>query len=232
MVSFPIRIAISDGRTCISLYSQVVSLVKIPNNWHVVLTISLAFVFWYITFAAKLMNFWLSMSIATTALAILATYFGGFAMRKDEANLRNFVVGVVSATVLYAIFTAGNYLSMMIFHFAKPEISAIYDIRYQGQKFAISFVLLFITSPGEELFWRAFLQRWAMSHFGRPRGWLICSFLYAAVHVLSGNVMLTMAAFIVGLFWGLLYWKSNSTFACIVSHALWTVSIFVIWPVL
>lgn len=204
---------------------------KIPKNRHVLFTIVLAFVFWYITFVAKWMNFWLSMSIATTTLTILSTYFGGVSLRKD-VNLRNFVLGVVSAAVLYAIFVAGNYLSQMIFHFAKPEISAIYDIRSEGQQFIISFVLLFITSPGEELFWRGFLQRWAMSRFKGSRGWLICSFLYAAVHVLSGNVMLTMAAFVAGLFWGLLYWKSNSTFLCIVSHALWTVSIFVIWPIL
>lgn len=205
---------------------------KIPNNRHVFFTVVLAFVFWYITFVGKWMNFWLSMSMAATTLAILSTYFGGFALRKNDVNLRNFVLGAASAAVLYAIFVAGNYFSQMIFYFAKPEVSAIYDIRNEGQKFIISFVLLFITSPGEELFWRGFLQRWAMSHFNGTRGWLICSFLYAVVHVLSGNVMLTMAAFVAGLFWGLLYWKSNSTFACIVSHALWTVSIFVIWPVL
>lgn len=205
---------------------------KMPNNHQVLFTIVLAFVFLYLTFVVKWMNFWISMGLATTTLTILSTYFGGFVLRKADVTLRNFVIGVVSAAVLYEIFVAGNYLSQMVFHFAKPEVSAIYDIRNEGQRFIISLVLLFITSPGEELFWRAFLQRWAMSHFKGPRGWLICSFLYGAVHVLSGNVMLTMAAFVAGLFWGFLYWKSNSTFACIVSHALWTVSIFVIWPVL
>lgn len=207
-------------------------MLKVPSDRQVYLTIILAFVFWYLTFAVKLLNFWLSMSIAATILTALSIKFTGFVLRKQEVNVKNILIGIVSAGILYGIYAGGNYLSQQIFHFARPEISSIYDIRNEGQIVIISLVLLFITSPAEELFWRGFLQRWAMSKFGQSRGWLVAAAIYGAVHILSGNFMLTMAAWIAGLFWGLLYWKTGSIFACIISHALWTVSIFVLWPMM
>lgn len=203
-----------------------------PAAGHVILTVALAFVFWYLTFSVKWMNFWQSMSIAVVTLTGMSVYFAGMPLNKQEINLKNVVIGVVSAGVLYGIFAAGNYLSQLMFNFARPEISAIYDIRHEGHAKLIAFVLLFITSPGEELFWRAFVQRWTMDKFGCLRGWLIGAMIYAGVHILSGNFMLTMAALVAGLFWGFLYWKSGSAFACIISHALWTVSIFILWPIL
>lgn len=203
-----------------------------PATGHVLLTVALAFVFWYLTFSVKLMNFWQSMSIAVVTLTGLSVYFAGMPLNKKDINLKNVVIGVVSAGMLYVIFAAGNYLSQLLFNFARPEISAIYDIRYEGQARLIALVLLFVTSPGEELFWRAFVQRWAMNKFGGLWGWLVGALIYGGVHILSGNFMLTMAALVAGLFWGFLYWKSSSTFACIISHALWTVSIFVLWPIL
>lgn len=207
-------------------------MLKVPSDRQVYLTIILAFVFWYLTFAVKLLNFWLSMSIAATILTVLSIEFTGVVLRKQEVNMKNILIGIVSAGILYGIYAGGNYFSQQIFHFARPEISSIYDIRNEGQILIISLVLLFITSPAEELFWRGFLQRWAMSKFGQSRGWLIAAAIYGAVHILSGNFMLTMAAWIAGLFWGLLYWKTGSIFACIISHALWTVSIFVLWPMM
>ena len=33
-----------------------------------------------------------------------------------------------------------------------------------------------------------------------------------------------------GLFWGWLYWKTGSLVPCILSHAFWTVAVFILWP--
>jgi hypothetical protein len=197
-----------------------------------IFTILLAAVFWYLTFAVKLLNFWLSMSIAATTLSLLAIAFGGIPFQKSEINLRAVVIGICSALILYGIFWLGNALSQLMFEFARPQVSSIYDIRTQGEALIVALVLFFITSPGEEIFWRGFLQRWAMEHFGEPAGWLIGAAIYAAVHISSGNFMLTMAALVAGIFWGYIYWKEKSIVPCIISHALWTVGIFVVFPVL
>ena len=95
----------------------------------------------------------------------------------------------------------------------------------------ISLILLFITSPGEEIFWRGFVQKRFVERFGARKGWLIASAVYAAVHIASGNFMLTMAALVAGLFWGWLYQRERNLVPCIVSHALWTVTIFILLPI-
>lgn len=203
-----------------------------PTDRQVLFTVVLAFLFWYLTFAAQWTNFWLSMSLAVTTLTALSFRWGSSPFGKGDFTVAHALLGLGAAAVLYGVFWTGNLLSQAVFHFAKPEITAIYGIRQEGDRAIIALVLLFITSPGEELFWRAFLQGWAQRRFGDGRGWLAAAAIYGAVHILSGNVMLTLAAFTAGLFWGYLYWCSGSIFACIVSHALWTVSIFILWPVL
>ena len=53
----------------------------------------------------------------------------------------------------------------------------------------MALVLLFITSPAEEVFWRGFIQRWFTHRFGGKAGWLLAVCVYAGVHVFSGNLM-------------------------------------------
>lgn len=194
-------------------------------------TLLLAAVFWFITFSLQWLNFWLSMCIAVTILTAVALRLGGLPFSRRDWTFRAVCTGIVSAAALYSIFWLGNYLSVLLFHFAKPQIASIYGIRTQGEALVISLILLFITSPGEEIFWRGFVQRRLMQRLGPRSGWLAASVIYAAVHIASGNFMLTMAALTAGLFWGWLYQKENNLVPCIVSHSLWTVTIFVLLPV-
>ena len=93
-------------------------------------------------------------------------------------------------------------------------------------------MLLFVSSPGEEIFWRGFLQKWAIGKWGSVVGWLVTALLYAAVHIVSGNFILVMAALVAGLFWGLMAaWLKDNLLPVIISHSLWTFAIFVLWPI-
>ena len=194
-------------------------------------TLLLAFFFWFVTFSLQWFNFWLSMCIAVSILTALALQLGGTPFSRRDWNARAFFSGIAAAAALYAIFWLGNSLSQILFHFAKPQIASIYGIRTQGEAVVMALILLFITSPGEEIFWRGFVQRRLVQHFGAQRGWLFASAVYAAVHIASGNFMLTMAALIAGLFWGWLYQREQNLVPCIVSHALWTVTIFIWLPI-
>ena len=192
----------------------------------------LAAVFWFVTFSLQLFNFWLSMCIAVTILTAVALRIGGVPFSRGDWNWRSIYSGVAAAASLYTIFWLGNNLSQFLFAFAKPQIASIYGIRTQGEAIAISLILLFITSPGEEIFWRGFVQRRLMERFGARNGWLSASAIYAAVHIASGNFMLTMAALVAGLFWGWLYQREQNLVPCIVSHSIWTVTIFILLPIL
>jgi hypothetical protein len=94
----------------------------------------------------------------------------------------------------------------------------------------VALLLFFITGPAEEIFWRGFLQNRLSSYFGGWQGWLMCSALYAGVHVVTWNFMLVGAAAVAGLYWGLLFWRLGNLATVIISHAVWSVVIFTIFP--
>ena len=143
------------------------------------ITLLLAAVFWFATFSLQLLNFWLSMCIAVTILTALALRFGGIPFSRADWNGRSIFSGFAAAAALYSIFWLGNSLSQFLFQFAKPQIASIYGIRTQGEAVMISLILLFITSPGEEIFWRGFVQRRFVQRFGEKKGWLVSSAVYA-----------------------------------------------------
>ncbi len=172
------------------------------------------------------------MGIAASILATLAMIFAGKPLKKEEITLKNILIGVVSAAILYGIFWLGNTLSALMFDFAPHQVGNIYEIRTQSELWFITFVLLFITSPAEEIFWRGFLQRWLEQKNGKTLGWIFGALIYGGVHVISGNFMLTMAALVAGLFWGYMYQKYETIVPLIISHALWTATIFVFFPMM
>lgn len=194
-------------------------------------TFFLAIIFWYVTFGMELLNFWYSMAIATVVLALLAIIFGGKPFTLREVTFRSVVIGVLSAAILYGIFWIGNFAASYFFDFAPCQINSIYSIRNQGELWLILMILLFVTSPAEEIYWRGFLQRWLSQRTGDLAGWIIGALLYSAVHLFSGNFMLVMAALVAGLFWGFIYAIEESVVPLIISHCLWTVTIFVLFPV-
>ncbi len=198
----------------------------------VTLMLLLAASFWYLIFGVQLFNFWLSMVVASIILVGLSSYFGGIPLGRENFNISSLIIGLTTAIILYFIFWMGSVLSQWIFPFAEGQITSIYQIRLQGETIFIGLVLLFITSPAEEIFWRGFIQKWSMERFGDFRGWLVASVFYAGIHVTSGNFILVMAALVAGLFWGFIYWKTKNLVACIISHSIWTVGVFLIFPIL
>ena len=176
-------------------------------------------------------NFWVKITATVCVLCAGALLAAGVPCRRDEWCLREVMIGVGAAVLLYGIFWAGDALAAAVFGFAPRQVEAIYAIRELGHPWMVGAVLLLVTSPGEEVFWRGYVQRQAVLRWGSSPGFAIAALLYGAVHLASGNVMLVMAALVAGLFWSALYsWRGNLT-ACIVSHALWTVGVFLLFPI-
>lgn len=194
------------------------------------LTLGVAALLWYVNFGLQLINFWLGMGLAASLLALWAWRAGGPQWRREGWNLANLAIGVASAAVLYGVFWAGNLVSRLLFDFAGPGVAAVYGIRTQAELWAIVLVLLFVTSPAEEIFWRGYVQREFAGRWGPAVGWLVGAAVYAAVHLSSLNPMLVLAALVGGLFWGAIYWWRGSVVPNIISHALWTVAVFVLFP--
>lgn len=176
-------------------------------------------------------NFWVKITVTVCALCAASFAAAGVPWRRAEVTAREVLVGVAAAAVLYGVFWLGDFCAAKVFGFAPRQVEAIYAIRELGHPWAVGAVLLLVTSPGEELFWRGYVMRQAVARWGGAKGFAVAALLYGAVHLPSGNVMLILAALVAGVFWCALYrWRGNLT-ACVVSHALWTVGVFLLFPI-
>ena len=194
-------------------------------------TVALAATLWFVTFFLTWSNFWIKISCSASLLALL-----GFTLQSDyrgqlQIDRKAFLQGLISAAALYGIFWLGKWIATAIFPFAADQIGAIYGKGANVPLPVVFALLLLITGPCEEIYWRGFLQRQLMLRYGHWRGWLFATGIYAGVHVWSFNFMLIGAAAVAGAFWGLLYWRWQRLSPVIVSHSLWSAFIFAVAPV-
>ncbi len=149
----------------------------------------------------------------------------------DLARLRRALLwGLGSAVALYAIFWVGGRLSTAWFSFARPGIEAVYGFKEGASLLRIALLLGLIIGPGEELFWRGFLQRRLEAAHGPGRGLILGVSCYAAVHLGSGNLMLVLAALTCGFFWGWIYQRTQSLLLVVISHTAWDLLVFLAFP--
>ena len=193
-------------------------------------TVALAAVLWFVAFYLTWSNFWIKISCSAALLALLA-----FKLQPDYRGQLSFdrkaiVQGLVSAAALYGIFWLGRVISMALFPFAAEQIGGIYGKGVDFPMPVVFALLLLVTGPCEEIYWRGFLQRQLMLRYGHLRGWLAATAIYAGVHIWSFNFMLIGAAAVAGAFWGLLYWRWQRLAPVVVSHAVWSAVIFAVAP--
>ncbi len=194
----------------------------------VYVSIAVAVVGWFITFGIALGNFWAKIGASVVVLAVFALYQQRPKIRWRASSM---AIGALSAIVLYGIFYLGNALGPYVVPGAPSQVSGIYDLGTGTSRFLTFLLLLCVTGPGEEIFWRGFLQERLMARLGGAKGFLVGSAVYAGVHAFSGNVMLIGAALVAGLFWGGLYLWRRDLAMVIVSHSLWSAFIFAVFPI-
>lgn len=180
-------------------------------------------------------DFWWWMT--TNLLILLAISFITdweylYILRNDfnEKVLKKVGIGLLTALFLYILFFIGNYLSRRWFDFAGSGIENVYAFKGDATGIRIALLMIFVIGPGEELFWRGYLQRKISAKTGKWAGLFIALILYTGVHVFTGNFMLIMAALICGLFWGWLYLKYNSMLINVISHTIWDIVVFLVLP--
>jgi membrane protease YdiL (CAAX protease family) len=181
------------------------------------------------------LDFWWGMSVSVAGLVILS----GVVDNTQRSSLlqdwkgglaQKIGLGLLSALALYGVFWAGNAVSRAVFPEAAKDIGAVYGFRQDASIIRIGLLIVFVIGPGEELFWRGFLQRRWQKRLGLLSGWLLAAGFYAVVHIGSGNLVLVLSALVCGLYWGALYARFRSAILVAVSHTLWDLLIFIIFP--
>jgi uncharacterized protein len=153
-------------------------------------------------------------------------------LRKDFSSgvLKKMGLGLLSAAFLYVLFFVGNYLSRIWFGFAESGIDNVYAFKGNAPAVRILLLMILVIGPGEEIFWRGYLQRHFSAKWGKWAGFFLALVLYTGVHIFTGNFMLVMAALICGFFWGWLYLKYESMLLNVISHTIWDIVVFLILP--
>ncbi|MCR5003733.1 MAG: CPBP family intramembrane metalloprotease [Bacteroidales bacterium] len=197
--------------------------------------ILLATVFWFVMFSpwtSGLVNFWVAMTCAGIVLTAYAFFCDREGFGDWKTDLHNQVLlGIGIAIVLWGFFWIGDKLSQLMFSFARPQVNLIYDMKDGSSSLLIALALLFVVGPAEEFFWRGFVQRRLMARFGDWGGFFIALAAYTFIHIWSFNFMLICAAAVCGFCWGILYRIKPSLLpALVISHALWDVAAFVVFP--
>lgn len=196
--------------------------------------VALACGLWLVLFSPwtdGLVPFWPMMVVATGLLAGTALWLQRRRLRRVLVfRPTDILLGIGLAAVLYGVFWLGRMAAFELFDFAPPEIHGIYDLRAEAPAWLIAALLICWIGPAEEVFWRGFVQERLAGALGPWPGLLAAAAVYAGVHVWSFNVMLVVAAGVCGVFWGWLFKKTGRLWPVMISHALWDVAVFVLWP--
>lgn len=176
---------------------------------------------------------WMSLNLVLLiGLSLAADKFYLCSVLSDLKSMpaRKVFLGILSALLLYGIFFAGNWLARLLCPLAGKGIGQVYGFKAGASPLRIVLLMVLLIGPGEELFWRGFLQRRWQARFGPVPGWLLSTALYALVHLGSGNLLLVLAAVVCGLFWGALYLRYRSVLLVAASHTLWDLLVFIVVP--
>ena len=194
----------------------------------------MALVLFSLIFAGITFGFWEQFSVSIAVLSVLAYMHDRDGMKSLFCVSRKRVVyavvfGVLSAVFLYALFMFFSFLAEQLFSFAQGDISSVYTLKEGVSSGYIALLLIIIIGPGEEIFWRGYLERHLSQRFGFA-GLVLSVAAYSAAHLASMNLMLIAAAAVCGTFWSLMFMRYRSIWLNIVSHVVWDVMVFLIRP--
>lgn len=199
------------------------------------LAILVAALLWTIMFSpltAHRVNFWYMMTASAATLAIYATCVRPQWWRQVKWKGTELLLGIGIAVALWSIFWIGDRIAAWLFDFARPQVDLIYGMKTGESPWLLGGLMLLLIGPAEEIFWRSYVQHTLSSRYTPNKGFIMATLLYTLVHVASCNFMLIMAALVAGAAWGLCYrFFPNHLGAIILSHALWDVAVFVIFPI-
>ena len=186
----------------------------------------LAHALMYFTFHDRAI-FWY---IFTGSLLILITFAMFQEDVDDQTSFFTYIsIGALSGILLYSIFWLGVQAFDLLNLPFENSIKKLYRW-FAPSLFWQYLALILVAAPGEELFWRGFVQKRLLRYFGPFGSITLGALLYASVHIYSGTFILMLAAFLSGLIWGALYLWKKSMPLVIVSHIVFDIMIFIILP--
>jgi membrane protease YdiL (CAAX protease family) len=179
-------------------------------------------------FFFQVVPFWSAM-VAFSAFSWWAAWHPYFRVRLRPTR-RLVAMGLLSGVGLYLLFLAG---AMVVQETPLwPWVERVADLtRTTAPGGLAALVIVFATSPSEEVLWRGAVFARLTRRYGA--GWrpvVLATLAYAGFVALSGIVVLALAALICGAVWTRQRQVTGSIVPSLVSHALWSLLMFLYIP--
>lgn len=169
-----------------------------------------------------------SMTCMILATYLVTSYSGLFRPRPATV-----AIGLVSAVALYLVFYLGN-LGIQALHplglSASSEGSIYSLIASPANPLYLQVSVLAFDAVGYESFFRGVLQGRLEPRFGTASPFLV-ALLDASIHLLTLNPLWVVTTFIADSCWGVTYYYSKDLSSSMLSHFVWDLAIFVVFPV-
>lgn len=185
----------------------------------------------FITFFFTPINFWLDMILTLAVLVFLAFAWSDINISRRDFNLESVILGLGFGVALYLLCFAGYKILGLFWAPAMLQYATeLYDMAYSVPVILGIILIALVVVPGEEIFWRGFVQRNLQVYLGNNLGIALAVAIYAVVHIWAFNPLLILAAIVGGACWGILYaWRSN-LITVILAHIIWCVLIVGVFP--
>ena len=193
-----------------------------------VISLVLAFVFTWVTFNNENV-FWYFYSFTTLFLTASSFYFSKL---EDQLKTFNYLFwGIVYGIGTYLLCFLGLQLLELLPSKATKEVSHFFGV-FAPSALWHYILLFFIIIPGEEFFWRGFIQNAVKNWFSPTLAILTSSVLYGASFIVSGFYIGVFFAIIVGMIFVWLYKKKKSMPLNIVAHIVFLLLLFLVLPLI
>lgn len=191
----------------------------------------IAAVLLFVTFFFMPLNFWVDMLITLVVLVFLALAWSDINISRRDFNLESIILGIGFGVGLYLLCYFGYKILGLFWTSAIAEYAVeLYEIAYSVPLVLGIVLISFLIVPGEEIFWRGFVQRNLQVYLGNNLGIALAVVIYATVHIWAFNPLLILAAIVGGACWGILYAWRNNLVTVILAHIVWCILIVGVFP--
>ncbi|WP_404449540.1 CPBP family intramembrane metalloprotease [Sutcliffiella horikoshii] len=174
--------------------------------------------------------FWILFPISLFSLILISLKDKKYTPPNDRlVTFNDCLYGVVTGTILYGVFLM-TYLILKVLPFPLIQFVEELYLIVGPSTWWHYLALVLIIIPGEEVFWRRYLQSKMVVRYGPFVGVIFGACLYSLAHIWTGNPMLVAAAATAGVVWGGLYVWKYSLPLVIISHLVFDLWLLVIFP--
>ncbi len=169
--------------------------------------------------------------VSTSSMTCVAYLLSNQTGEKFRRGLWRIAVGIIVAFILYGIFLFGNLAvtNLKLFGVSGANEQTIYGL-FSGAPIPLLVFVFALDAIGFESFFRGNLQTIFSRRIGIGAVFLVAA-IDAAIHLSTLNPLFPATVIVADSIWGLNYSFTKNIYSNIISHFLWDLMVFLIFPI-